>query len=431
MIPRDRLLHLTSDDALRDGLIELAGSSAPDYRDDILQRVAGTRQRPRRSFIERWLPMSLITARSSTAPPLRAAWMLLLIGLLTAALVTSLVIVGSMLLRDRGPDGLNGGALIPTLALDSTWDSTTIPGLSVPAGMDVGPDGNLYVVSAGSHEIIVIDPAGNVVRRWGEEGSGDGQFLFHRTPADPVDAIGSVAVSQDGSVYVADMVNDRVQQFTSEGAFVRAFGGYGADDGQFLEPFDVAVGPDGSVYVVDDLRDDIQRFSADGSYLETVGRHGAADGEMDNTSGIDVDRAGRVLNADSGNDRIQAWDGDGTFLWSRGGSADPGFFSGLVDIAADTDGSVYVGDDEGIKAFGDGASPPSVSDPTWLGVRLGDRSRRRDRLCSLRDDRSHPQAQDRVRGNGEPISQPRSPAGDFSTIGGDGISQPIGHARRS
>jgi len=149
MIPRDRLLHLTSDDALRDGLIELAGGSAPDYRDDILQRVAGTRQRPRRSFIERWLPVSLMTTRSSTAPPLGAAWILLLIGLLAAALVTSLVIVGSMLLRDRGPDGVNGGLLVPTLALDSTWDSTTIPGLSVPAFMDVGPDGNLYIVGAG------------------------------------------------------------------------------------------------------------------------------------------------------------------------------------------------------------------------------------------------------------------------------------------
>ena len=185
MTPRDRLLHLTSDDALRDGLIELAGSSAPDYRDDILQRVAGTRQRPRRSFIERWLPMSLITdavldrataARGLDASPDRPAHR------------------GP---RDESrhrridapagprPDGLNGGLLIPTLALDSTWDSTTIPGLSVPAGMDVGPDGDLYVVSAGSHEIIVIDPAGNVVRRWGEEGSGDGQFLFHAEPGRP------------------------------------------------------------------------------------------------------------------------------------------------------------------------------------------------------------------------------------------------------
>ena len=131
-------------------------------------------------------PHVLITARSSTAPPLRAAWMLLLVGLLTAALVTSLVIVGSLVLRDDGPDGLNGGLMVPTLALDSTWDTATIPGLSVPAGMDVGPDGNLYVVSAGSHEVIVVDPAGNVVRRWGEEGSGDGQFLFHPGSGRPI-----------------------------------------------------------------------------------------------------------------------------------------------------------------------------------------------------------------------------------------------------
>ena len=180
MTPRDRLLHLTSDDALHDGLIELAGSSAPDYRDDILQRVARTRQRPRRTFIERWLPMSLITARSSTAPPLRAAWMLLLDRPPHRGPRDQSRHRRLLLLRDRGPDGLNGGLMVPTLALDATWDSTTIPGLSVPAGMDVGPDGDLYIVSAGSNEIIVVDPAGNVVRRWGEEGSGDGQFLFHR-----------------------------------------------------------------------------------------------------------------------------------------------------------------------------------------------------------------------------------------------------------
>ena len=184
-----------------------------------------------------------------------------------------------------------------------------------------------------------------------------------------------MAVARDGSVYVADMVNDRVQQFTPEGDFVRAWGGHGPDDGQFLEPFDVAVGPDGSVYVVDDLRDDIQRFTADGTWLQTIGRHGSADGEMDNTGGIDVDPAGRLLNADSGNARIQAWDGEGTHLWSRGGSTEPGMFSGPVDIAADTDGSVYVGDDEGIKAFGDGVGAALGGRPSRVGVRLGGRIR--------------------------------------------------------
>jgi sugar lactone lactonase YvrE len=311
--------------------------------------------------------MSIITARSATAPPLRAAWMLLLVGLLAAALVASLALVGALVLRDNGPDRLNGGLMLPTLALDATWDATSIPGLSLPAGMDVGPDGNLYLVSAGSHEVVVVDPAGTVIRRWGEEGSGEGQFLFHRNPNDPMDMIGSVAVARDGSVYVADMVNDRVQQFTSEGGFVRAWGGHGPGNGQFLEPFDVAVGPDGSVYVVDDLRDDIQRFTAEGVWLQTIGRHGSADGEMDFTGGIDVDPAGTLLNADFGNARIQAWNDDGEYLWSRGGSAEPGMIKGANDIAADTDGAMYVGDEEGIKAFRDAAAPPSmVVPPGWV-----------------------------------------------------------------
>ena len=142
--------------------------------------------------------------------------MLLLVGLLTAALVASLVIVGALVLRDDGPDGLNGG-------LWSRRSRSTPPGTRRPSpasrsrlASTSDPMATCTSSSAGSHEIIVVDPAGTVVRRWGEEGSGEGQFLFHRNPADPFDAIGSVAVGPDGSVYVADMVNDRVQQFTPE-----------------------------------------------------------------------------------------------------------------------------------------------------------------------------------------------------------------------
>ena len=72
--------------------------------------------------------------------------------------------------------------MVPILVLDDSFDTATIDGLSVPAGIDVGPDGDLYIVSAGTHEIIVVDPDGREVRRWGGEGSGDGQFLFERDP---------------------------------------------------------------------------------------------------------------------------------------------------------------------------------------------------------------------------------------------------------
>ena len=181
---------------------------------------------------------------------------------------------------------------VPTLEVADTWRASTIDGLSKPSFMDIGPDGNLYVVNAGTDEILVIDPSGAVVRRWGSAGTGAGQFDFLRDAADPYSAMGGVAVAPDGSVYVADTANDRVQQFTAAGQFVRQWGGFGPANGQFLEPFDVATGPDGTVAVVDDRRDDIQTFSADGTWLATLGSHGTADGQLSNTGGVDIDKLG-------------------------------------------------------------------------------------------------------------------------------------------
>ena len=70
-----------------------------------------------------------------------------------------------------------------------------------------------------------------------------------------------VAVASDGSVYVADSDNNRIQKFTSEGVFVRKWGTNGANDGEFDEPAGVAVASDGSVYVADNENHRIQKFS--------------------------------------------------------------------------------------------------------------------------------------------------------------------------
>ena len=48
------------------------------------------------------------------------------------------------------------------------------------------------------------------ISKWGTQGTGDGQF---RDPE-------GVAVASDGSVYVADSDNNRIQKFTSDGVFV-------------------------------------------------------------------------------------------------------------------------------------------------------------------------------------------------------------------
>ena len=69
------------------------------------------------------------------------------------------------------------------------------------------------------------------VTKWGTPGEGDGEF---NRPA-------AVAVASDGSVYVSDWFNHRIQKFTSEGVFVSKWGTEGTGDGQFIQPATVAV----------------------------------------------------------------------------------------------------------------------------------------------------------------------------------------------
>ncbi len=202
-----------------------------------------------------------------------------------------------------------------------------------------------------------------LVRRWGTTGNGEGRFDFLRNAADPFSAIGGLAVSPDGSVSVTDTANDRIEQFTPDGTFVREWGGFGPGDGQFLEPFDIAVGPDGTLAVVDDRRDDIQTFTADGTWLATIGSHGAKPGQLANTGGVDMDAAGTILNADYDNQRIQAWDAARTYLWSQATATDGGPVSQPLDIAAAADGTLYVSDGAGIHILGADRSPLTTWTP--------------------------------------------------------------------
>ncbi len=333
-------------------LVELANPQVPDYLNDLLTQTARQRQRPAWTFPERWIPMTLLSRTGVPVRPLRQTWLFLAIVALTLAMLAGLAVVGARLVLPSPDRASNALVSVPTLRLADTWHASTIVGLSRPSFMDIGPDGNLYVVNAGTDEILVIDPSGTVVRRWGTPGTGEGQFDFLRVAEDPYSAMGGVAVAPDGSVYVADTVNDRVQQFTATGGFVRQWGSFGPASGQFLEPFDVATGPDGTVAVVDDRRDDIQTFTADGTRLATLGSHGAADGQLSNTGGVDIAKLGAIINADSDNHRVQAWDATGAYLWSRALGTDGGPVSGPLDVASAPDGTLFVSDGAGIHVLG-------------------------------------------------------------------------------
>jgi hypothetical protein len=81
-----------------------------------------------------------------------------------------------------------------------------------PLSFDVGPSGRIYVLDAGNSRIQVFDEEGNYITQWGSRGSGPGEFDFG-SGLEPKDFAGSVAVDDDGYIYVADIGNRRIQKF--------------------------------------------------------------------------------------------------------------------------------------------------------------------------------------------------------------------------
>ncbi|HSV86742.1 MAG TPA: 6-bladed beta-propeller, partial [Levilinea sp.] len=163
-----------------------------------------------------------------------------------------------------------------------------------------------------------------------------------------------VAVAADGTVYIADSRNNRIVHISENGDFLNAWGTFGettvdaiAPAGAFREPWGIAVGPDGSVYVADTWNHRIQKFTGQGEFVTMWGHFGQAEqpeafwGPRD----IAVDLDGRVIVTDTGNKRVVVFDADGNFITQFGSAGfDPGQFDEPVGVAVDLNGNVYVAD---------------------------------------------------------------------------------------
>ncbi len=84
------------------------------------------------------------------------------------------------------------------------------PPFNYPTNLALGPSGDLYVADGyGNARVHRFAPDGRLLQSWGEPGSAPGQF---RVPH-------GLAIDADGTVYVADRENSRVQLFTAEGTY--------------------------------------------------------------------------------------------------------------------------------------------------------------------------------------------------------------------
>ena len=199
--------------------------------------------------------------------------------------------------------------------------------------MAIDGSGNVYVADTGNNRIQKFTSAGAFLTAWGSAGTTNGQFSI---PS-------GIAVDASGNVYVADTGNNRIQKFTSAGVFVAKWGTGGTGDGQFDMPMGIAVDATG-LYVNDMGNHRVQKFSFAGAYFSKWGTEGIANGQFYYPTGLGAGGSA-VYVADSGNNRVQKFTTQGVFVESQGNvGSGSGYFRQPVAGAVSSTGDVYVAD---------------------------------------------------------------------------------------
>jgi len=205
-----------------------------------------------------------------------------------------------------------------------------------PIGVACDAQGRIFVSDALRARVFLFSPQGKFLRALGAVDREES--IFKRTT-------GIAVNNQLNRLYVVDTVAMRVVMMTLEGKLVGRFGQRGTGPGEFNYPTYIAVAPDGSLWVTDSLNFRVQHFDPEGKFLSAFGNPGAGPGEFDKAKGIAVDGQGRVYVVEGRNDRVQVYDAEGRLLFVFGSTgAGAGEFFLPTAVALDSENQIYVAD---------------------------------------------------------------------------------------
>ena len=190
--------------------------------------------------------------------------------------------------------------------------------LERPGALAVGPGGQLYLSDDGLNEILRVLPGGRfqVIAGNGKAGfSGDGGPAASASLNDP----GGIAVTRSGTLYFADMGNNRIRAVSPSGIIATVAGtgrrgdwvanGTPALRASLGDPSDVTLGPGGVLYLTNDGANQILKLTAARRLVLVAGTRGrfaagiphagalAPKTPADGPNGIAFDRAGDLFAA--------------------------------------------------------------------------------------------------------------------------------------
>lgn len=154
-----------------------------------------------------------------------------------------------------------------------------------------------------------------------------------------------------GTTYVVDRLNQRVEEFSPTGAFIGVSGVRGVGVDAFSWPEDVAVAPDGTIWVADTRNSRLEHWNSDLSCvgaptcLPDIGSKGPGLGQFNYIEGVTVDSTGVVWVADTDNNRIETYNpSNGAFAIYGSAGSGTCQFDDPQSVAVSPSGAIYVAD---------------------------------------------------------------------------------------
>jgi hypothetical protein len=185
--------------------------------------------------------------------------------------------------------------------------------LKEPRGIALDPEGHVWIADTGNNRA--------------EEFSGTGTYLTKIGGA--FKSPQGIAVNSEGYVFVTNTGESKILEYRPEEfegeryySLLRTFGTAGTGEEQFKEPQDLAAGAEGTLYVLDTGNNRVDEYTVKGEekpkHVRNFGKEGTGTGQLKASHGITTDSAGDVYVADSGNNRIEEFGPTGTFIQAFG-----------------------------------------------------------------------------------------------------------------
>ncbi|MDZ7360120.1 MAG: NHL repeat-containing protein [candidate division KSB1 bacterium] len=248
--------------------------------------------------------------------------------------------------------------------------------LSQPLGMDIDPDGNIYLADTGNNRILKFNRRGELRREAGGFGFDKQQFdrpvdiwagnglevfvvdynnqrlerydkdlnyiaSYYSDEVQPAPLQfgypAAVGFSANGEIFLADHEFNRVLRIDSFGKPKSSFGDFNWGEGRLARPAKILLAARQKIFVSDSTAEAIVEFDDYGNFVRRLG-----EGVLRDPAGMAMLGANRrgqkseglLLAADRGNHRIVCFgnDGEKIFDFGRRGRA-PGEFSFPADVA--------------------------------------------------------------------------------------------------